>query len=184
MHATVMLGKQAVSGSDVSGDNTPLRVNSLGQLEIGRSGLLYPGSIVPPLTGAYANGDAIGGGGSLLTPLLDTQGGFVDGLVVLDVSNQKAPFDILFFASTPATTFTDNAAVSLDAADHLNYLGKVSVAASDYTTYGTVATATLRNLRLPVYPGATMRYGIVCRGTPTYAGANDLKILVWTSTGF
>lgn len=134
--------------------------------------------------GAYSSGDAIG----VDTPLLSVLRsgvctGILQSLVITDRDNQKAPIEFLFFRDDPVTSAVNNTAYAIAAADDTKFLGKVSVAAADYVTIGTVAVASISGIGLPVVGAFSTSVGAgtiwvapITTGTPTYATADALSL--------
>lgn len=149
-----------------------------------RVGGFTGGSVYSPASGggAYNGGDAIG----VDTPLLSVLRsgvctGVLQSIVVVDRDNQKAPIDFLFYGAAPTTSAVNNSAFAINAADVSKFLGKVSLAASDYTTIGTVAVASLVGVGLALQSNlltglaaGTVWVVPVTSGTPTYATPNAL----------
>lgn len=125
----------------------------------------------------YAAGDSIGGLFTLDISSL-AWGGILNSLVVTDANNQKAPFTLYLFHSTP-TTVADNAAWSPTYADLKRVLTTISVAALDYVTVNGIAQAvkTQINFTLPGDAINPMPAIILTSGTPTYLGASNLDLV-------
>ena len=88
-------------------------------------------------TSAYQAGECIGGLQTVSGLVDETNGtGTLLSLTVIDKKNLSVPIDICFYSQNPSgSTMTDNAAISMLAADHASYfLGRISVAAGDYAT--------------------------------------------------
>lgn len=128
-------------------------------------------------TSAYATGDAI----DVLQTIADflrgaDQAGIIEQISIVDASGQDAPLDLIFYQST-VTGGTDNAAYDPSEADLKESAGHVSIVAADYSTFANNSVATVTpNFQLQFEDTTSLRFQIVSRGTPTYAGADDLQI--------
>lgn len=108
--------------------------------------------------GSYSIGDCVGGVVSFTDAMRTTGGGDVSqklntgvltDMEIWDPTGQAAAYTIDFWSKSPTnSTFTDNAPVVLNPADSPNYLGYVTVSASDYVTRGSKSIATLTGLGL------------------------------------
>ena len=140
-------------------------------------------------TAAYTAGDNVGG--RLLIDGFGPHGtGVLKHVTVTDFDNQRAALTILFFESLPAATFTNNAAFpALTAADLARVIGKVEVAAADYTTFNGRAVATVPTSIVlwgvqptPAPDGGTgsdkrsLYYAVQTSGTPTYTTVGSLGV--------
>ena len=140
-------------------------------------------------TGIYASQDLIGV--KLLFPSVvnvGDLGGFVHSLSIVDESDQKSAMNLILFSEDPTnTTFTDNAAFNIDSADTPKVLGFLPIAAGDYVSFaGPKAIATVRGLGFSFDLASAVidLYGaLVCGGTPTYAGTNDIIINLGMAQG-
>lgn len=112
----------------------------------------------------------------------------LQGIVIIDASNQKSAIDFLFWNSKPTgASGTDKAAFAITAADlKARYCGSVSVAAGDYISIGSaqgIATKAFQNVLVQSIQdtnnpdGKDIWVSMICRGTPTYSVATDLEIL-------
>jgi hypothetical protein len=156
-------------------------------MRFGRCGYNYQTPTID--TAAFSAGDNVGG-----RNLIDGLGPFGTGVLkhvtITDFDNQKAALTIVFFDTLPAGTFTNNAAFpSLVAADLARVIGKVEVAASDYTTINGRAVATVATSIVlwgaqptPAPDGASgsdkrsLYYAIQTSGTPTYTTTSSLGV--------
>lgn len=138
--------------------------------------------ITPVLdTSAYADGDVLFAPVPIET-ILPIESGTIllQSVHVIDVSDQGAAFDLVFFEG-PVTLGTLNAAVSISDADALLSLGRVQVLSGDYYDVGGARIATVGNcgVLLRGAEGASARkvlyVGGISRGTGTYA-ANGLAL--------
>ena len=95
-----------------------------------------------------------------------------------DATGEESALDLLFFNSS-ITTGTNNTAYDLSEADSKEALGVVAVLAADYVATATASVARIApDLDFQVSSGIVLFLQIVTRGTPTYAGANDLQLRV------
>jgi hypothetical protein len=146
----------------------------------GKSALI---TLTPTLeTSPYAASDRMGGVLTLANAMdADGDTGAILSIAVYDKAAQGAAFDILFFNTAPTLVSADNAALEISDADMAAYfLGRISVAASDYTTTVAGKDATLSGLGLLVKAaaGSDNLYAVLqCQGAPTYA-ASSLVIKV------
>ncbi len=146
-------------------------------------------TVVPTIVpAAYAAGDQIGTQGK--HQLLDVVEGpktiaLLESLILFDGAKQKSAIDILFWNSNPTVASTDNAPFDVTDAQCIEKLiGYVSIAAANYADLANSAVATVKDIRLPLQPlqntdnsfGRSLWLSFVCRGTPTYAAATDLKL--------
>jgi len=128
-------------------------------------------------TSIYAAGDAVDG----LQSIIDVgrsadQSGVIEQISIVDASGQDAPLDLVFYQSA-VTAGTDNVAYDPSEVDLKESVGSVSVLAADYSTLANNSVATVNpNFQFQFETTSTLRFQIVSRGTPTYAGANDLQV--------
>ena len=131
------------------------------------------------ITSAYAAGNLMDAPGHPVTNAFRTgeDTGYLTTVVVSDLSNQKAAFDLNFFSVAP-TTGADHTNYDPTAAEMLNYLGTVSILATDYTApFVTKCGATKTNVGLEIKAGTTTIYvSIVNRQAATYATNSALQI--------
>jgi hypothetical protein len=138
---------------------------------------------------AYSTGDVIGqkAGGGTGAPLvfaaavLSAGGSGLVQSITIDCksapSGSPAMDLILFNADPSASTFTDNVALAVNAADFDKVIGVVHI--SDWTNLGTPSFAQAQNLALPFTLAATSLFGVlVARSTPTLGSTSDLTISV------
>jgi hypothetical protein len=129
---------------------------------------------------AYTANDVVGGKLTLTDALRVSGGtGILQSLCIIDKGNQKAALEILIFDSNPSSgTYTDNGAFSWNATDGAKLIRRISVLASDYTTFGTAAIADLSTGgKVLKASGSKNLYAvIVTTGTPTYVATTDLIV--------
>lgn len=102
----------------------------------------------------------------------------LQGLFILDKSNQKAALDLVIWDRDPAAaTITTNAALVWGTTD-VQAIARVPIAAADYVTIGAEAIACLRDLNTEVWSGTetTLYAALFTSGTPTYATAAALQL--------
>jgi hypothetical protein len=129
---------------------------------------------------AYSDGDCVGALRTLANAVTTSGGtGILESVTILDRANQKAGVEIYLFDANPTgATITDNAAFVFST-DDLKVIGRVSVAAGDYVTHNSKATATIKGIGLALKLNATtsMYAAVVLNGsTPTYAATTDVQI--------
>ena len=138
-----------------------------------------PVAAAPTVTaGAYSANDVLGGLMEFQIPW-EPGAGFVDSVRVVDDADQKAAMTLWLFNAAP-TAILDNAAFAPTVADLKKVVGKIAIAASDYTTLNGNAVA----LKALNSDGQTSFYcpnGIlyayaVPSATPTYAAVTDIQI--------
>ena len=128
-------------------------------------------------TSAYAAGDAI----DVLQSIDDAvrsadQAGIIEQISIVDASGQDAALDLVLYTSV-VTDGVDNAAYDPSEADLKESVGAVSILATDYSSLVNNSVATVQpNFHMQFNATTTLRFQIVSRGTPTYAGADDLQI--------
>lgn len=129
---------------------------------------------------AYTAGDCVGGL-LTLTSAVRVSGGtaVLQSLFLYDTSNQKAALELLVFNANPgSTTFTDNTALSINAADVGKIIRRISIAASDYVAIDSKAFVDLSpgGRVLKAASGTTLYATLVAVGTPTYAATTALLL--------
>lgn len=137
---------------------------------------------------AYASGDQLGVLFELQNALDDSSGtGGILSLTVIDKAKQKAAIDLLLFSAKPAVASSDNAALDISDAEMADkFIGKVSVAASDYSDLANCSIASLTQVALLLNAvkdqnnlgGRSLWAILQCRGTPTYTSTSDLVLKV------
>jgi hypothetical protein len=104
--------------------------------------------------------------------------GVIQNVDVEVASTQTAPMDLVLFNDNPtATTFTDKAALAVNAADYRKVIGVIHL--TDSTSLGTPTCYQALGLGLAYkLPAGTTMYGcLVTRGAPTFAAATDIGIV-------
>jgi hypothetical protein len=136
--------------------------------------LKIPGATIAAAGAAYHANDSVGPAFALTGLMrMDAGGsGCIDSITVGDAANQKIALDVTIFDSNPSgSTFTDNSATSIVAADVPKVVAKVSFVAGDYTSFNAIAFATKSDLGIPVYSGTVPYAAVTTRGTPTYTAS-------------
>ena len=126
---------------------------------------------------AYSTGDVIGTKLTFDAAVLAAGGsGLVQAVQINCKSAQTGAVDLVLFNADPsASTFTDNAALAVNAADFNKVIGVVHV--TDWTNLGTPSVAQAGNIALPFTLASTALYGVlVARSTPTLGSTSDLTI--------
>ena len=125
-------------------------------------------------TSVYADGDQLGDLATLDNAFdSDKDTGSLLSVTIVDKAKQNADLDLLFFNGEPTLVSADNAALDISDADMADkFLGRVSVAASDYSELNASSVAT--KLGVGLFLGAKARseklYVVLqSRATPTYA---------------
>lgn len=132
--------------------------------------------------GAYAAGACVGGKQTFANAVrLADRSGSIDSIIIADKAKQNAALAVVFFDSDPsATTFTDNAALTVADADLFKIIGVINVLASDYQAFAdnSVATVKCQGMDFVANGSANIYATIVAVGTPTYAATTDLQLKV------
>lgn len=128
-------------------------------------------------TAAYASGDQLGAAVALTGWQVATATCNVMHITVTYLSGYASAIDLHYFDSSP-TVVADNAAGTFTVANMTsNYLGKVSFAATDFTTVGGHYTATLRSVGLTLQAtNGTVYCDALIGGTPTYIAASHVIV--------
>jgi hypothetical protein len=128
--------------------------------------------------GAYIAGDVIGTKLTFASAILANGGAsIVQAVTINSKVALTAAVDLVLFNSNPASTFTDNQALSLDAADFDKVVGVVHI--TDWTNLGTPSVAQAHNLALPFTSDSTNLRGVlVARAGLSLSSASDLKVSV------
>jgi len=136
-------------------------------------------------TNAYSAGNCVAGLIHLTNVMRKAGGsGVLLNLSAIEVGTQEAPLSLLFFSRKPIATFADHAAFpTLALADAQAIVGVVQVAAADYTTVGGVSTAVESGgaQALISDAGTDLWLAINTSGTPTFAAANALSLIIGIS---
>ena len=130
---------------------------------------------------AYATGDLLFAANEMTDCVLNTKGlSRLSTLLVLDAANQKSQLDLLIFDRDPGSLGSLNSAIDVSTTQLSYLVGFIPVAAADYVTLksGANAVAILKPaLMLPAKQGSKSFWiAGICRGSPDYAVATDLRI--------
>ncbi len=128
--------------------------------------------IIPTITGAYADGDTVGGRLNLASGNL----GELREIRLVDDSNNGSALYLYLFNGQP-TSIGDNAAfaASIVIADHKKFIGRISIAAADYITLNSNKTAIKEDINKTIGTGQLFGYLVTNGSTPTYT-ALDLTL--------
>lgn len=135
-------------------------------------------SVTPAVeaTPDYSTGDVMGGKMTIANAArLSGGSGKLESIVMASKVDMTVDIDVVIFDSDPsATTFTENSAVALDAADAAKVIGVVTI--STRHDLGTPVIASVRGLGIPFDCAAgTSLYAVcVARGTINLGSTSDL----------
>lgn len=129
-------------------------------------------------TAIYAPGETVG---TLMTFTaacnVRTDRGEVLGVKIFDKDKEAADLDLVLFRSTPAGTFTDNAAFDPTDAGLLAITANISV--TDEAAFSDNGMSFKTEIVRPIRCTDGVAYGyLVSRGTPTYTSASDLTVQI------
>lgn len=134
-------------------------------------------------TTAYAAGDVIGTK-MTFAGMARANGltGLVQTAMIQCKSAQTFACDLIVFHTDPTnTTFTDNAALAVNAADFDKVALRIPFVAGDWSALGTpsVAEVSAQGKLYKCASGTMTLFGVlVARGTPTLASTSDLKVIL------
>ena len=142
----------------------------------GRIVAAVPDALPATSTAAYAAGDVLGAKMKLSNALRFAAGsGFLQDLTVTLKSVQTAALDAVLFRADPAaSTFTDNAAFAVAAADLDKAIGVISFAKITSLGNGTLYEAGQLARSLKLDAGRDLWLVLVWRGAPTLGSVADL----------
>jgi len=136
--------------------------------------------IIPTIsTGAYADGDVIGGELSIAVDIGIS--GFLNYITIFDKDGKDAPIDFFFFKTSLDGTYTDNVAFALDSDDEDKLLFVVTIVAADYVAAGADSVVTVSpSIPLGIAPSVAgdndlVAVGVI-RAIHTFTAATDLQI--------
>jgi hypothetical protein len=130
---------------------------------------------------AYSAGDVVGSKLTFSNGVLSAGGkAMLQAATVNCKSAQTAALDLILFNDDPAaSTFTDNAALSIAAADFDKIFTVVHI--TDWTNLGTPSFAQAKNEGFPYSSVAKTMYGVlVARAAMTLGSTSDIKVTVRT----
>jgi hypothetical protein len=147
-------------------------------------------SVTVAAGGQYSANDVVGGLLSISNVIGNgaKKGAFLlRNIVLSDKANLGAATDVILFNANPsASTFVDNAALAIAAADSIKVIGCFNIATGDYFALGSQKVAVKTGLSLiGELEAATqdLYFVVVTRGTPTYVNTNDLQIIFGLEEG-
>lgn len=145
-------------------------------------------TVTPALdTSAYAAADQMGAVNTITDCGAYTKNLELVGLTVIDKDKEKGAFDILFFRASPTVASSDNAALNItDAQMATNFIGHVSILATDYVDISASSIATLpaSRLGLRLEMDSDDLYCLLrAASAPTYTAASDLVIKLAFKSG-
>lgn len=160
---------------------------------------LYSPSAKPTCdTSIYADGDLIGGKLTFTNCFSGDIGtGTLISVIMHDESKQAGPFDVVLFCDNPVgTTFTDQAALDIADSDLGKIIAVVNIATTAQFSFNDNSVHVVQSIAIPLRgltgwistptPFGTLGgtttstlYGaLVSRGTPTFAAATDVQIIL------
>lgn len=135
--------------------------------------------VIPTITaGAYIAKDAVGGRLDFSgAARLNKGSGIIQSVTLVDLDSEAAELVLVLF-DRPFTATADNGPFDPSDADLLYCVGKITIAASDYTAFNDNSVAQVRNLGIPFVCGLddTLYGQLMCTGTPTYTATSDLVV--------
>lgn len=133
--------------------------------------------ISPTVTAsAYAAGNLMGGLISLPSAVFGLNTGVLESIRLDFKSVQTAEFDVYFFASQPAGTYTDKATPSISGADSLLVQPPLKLV-NNASGLGTHTVYGLDGIGRAINLGAGTLYAVVqTEGTPTPASTSDMQL--------
>jgi len=166
-------------GSGADGDYSSVNVDGYGNVYVQTSQNRVLVEAVPTTAaGAYAAGDVVG---TLMTISNAVRAaglsGVIENIVINDKANVISNLDLVIFKEIPSSsTFTDNAAYTVDVADWDKIAAAVNVD-NVYAAAGNRTNQYCPPAGIPFIGVATSIYAVlVCRTAFTLASATDLKL--------
>lgn len=135
-----------------------------------------PASLPATSTSAYTSGDVLGGKMQLANAVRIPAGsGVLQDFTVTLKSVQTAQIDAVLFRADPtASTFTDNGAFTVNAADLDKVIGVLSLTKVNSLGAGCIYEANQIGRSLALDAGKDIWAVLVWRGTPTLASTSDI----------
>lgn len=103
----------------------------------------------------------------------------LQSLAAVDLDGQNQAFDLLFFRVAPAGV-GNNVAFTLSVAEAANYIGRIKVLSTDFTTYGTKGLAEIaaiaESMKLGTATPEQLGIVMVNQGAPTYATPSGVSV--------
>lgn len=143
-------------------------------------------SVTPTVTaGAYSAGDIVGGLLQFSNAFSDShKKGRVKSVAIADLANQTATYDLVFFKSVPATTYTDNAAFDPSDADLLLIDPVVQISSSNKFAFTDNSVTSLASLDHFVSSNVNTLYAVlVDRTGRTGAAVGDITVSISIELG-
>lgn len=134
---------------------------------------------------AYTAGDNVGGIMTFtgLTDIMTSTKGRIVAAKLTDKSKQVATYDIFLFYSSPAGTFTDNAAMAPSTADLALLMPAFQLSSSNQWVFLNNSMHSLAGLNSPAFGVDTTTGKIYVAmstpSTPTYASIDSLTLTLW-----
>lgn len=134
-----------------------------------------------PDTSAYAANDVVGG---LLTFESNARKGILTGAIIGDDDNEGAEYTLHLFDVVP-TSIADNAAFQPSFADMQNWIGSITIASADYTSFTDTEANTFKvawsNTQSASITFDSAVWGfLVATGTPTFDADSTIFIRLLT----
>jgi hypothetical protein len=131
----------------------------------------------------YADADNIGG--KLALPGIARRcpkGGFIVGCRIVSAVASTITFHVVFYAGDPSgTTFTDNGAFTVAAADQSKIIGRAVL--DSVTDLGGCSIHSHPNLNLPFDGGREIYASITAKGALNLAATTDINLSAWVLPG-
>jgi len=141
-------------------------------------------SLTPTVsTGAYADGDNIGGklsfeGAVRAADPVDI-GGVIRSVIITDLAAQVTDIEVVFFDADPsATTFTDNAALDVADADLVKLIGAVVVSTWQPFADNSMGYATGLYIPYTLGTGTTLYGAMIATGATDLVSTSDITIQI------
>jgi hypothetical protein len=152
--------------NNLDGSNVPLQGTPLVAIQV----------VVPTSAATYSANNVVGGVQTLAGAARVAGGKAVlESVAVIDAATQGAQLTLLFFKGKPTLgTYTDAGALTLNAADLPNYIGKVDLTAASYDPAGSADKVnSLGDIMLELTGDAAGNVYVVATttGTPTYTAS-------------
>lgn len=132
---------------------------------------------------AYAQFECVGGKLTISDAVpLQYGSAAITSARLFDKNNQAHPYELIIFDQDPsATTFTDNAAITVNDADLSKICGVISFPTSSRASFADNSVTSVDGLYVPVRPavGTTTFYAALRTGsasTPTFAATGDVRL--------
>lgn len=131
---------------------------------------------------AYTAKDNIGGLLTFTAVCYNSTTFSVTSVQIIDKSDQAVAYDLQLFSANPSSsTFTDNAATTINTADTSKMLPVISLNSTDHFSYtgnGQSSLVSFDAAGFVTAPAGVLYGALVARGTPTYTGTSDITVRV------